>query len=526
MVDIGHRALPMVMALMVLASSLGAMGCAESGQNPDTSSGTAQSSSSGGGGDGMGGAGGAGGSAAACAIDCATVDTPQCYEAQCNAMSGQCEIVPTAGGESCDDELFCTTGETCVNGLCGGGSTNNCGLEGDQCNYIVCDEDQDKCELTPFVDGTLCIDDSDLCIVNATCQAGVCQGVQKDCFFAPVPDVCHVSACNPQTGKCEPIPSNDGIPCPNDGDLCIINKTCQGGVCAGITPKNCSALTGGCFVGVCDSNDGQCKASPIPMGSSCQEAVDECNTGACDAVGNCLPVPTPGIQCASQTNDCNIGQCDIMGACVGQPVNEGGVCEDGNSCTTGEACAAGACMGGVLNNYIVYFSEPFTSDMTGWTLGPEWAIGAASASACSNLGNADPSADVSMSADNGIAGAILGGCPQNTIHGMYYLESPAVDANVPGNLYLDFQRWLNSDFKPYMRNTIEVFDGMAWITIWQSGGPPGIKDSGWTRITHDISAYKNAALKIRFGYEVQNTQGFVMSGWNIDEVILSNNICQ
>lgn len=525
-----RRLLPCFRAALIWlgmgAGGLFLLGCAESGDASATASGSAQSSSGAGGSGGGGGAGGAGGAMSACSIDCATVDTPQCYEAVCNEMSGQCEIVPTAGGESCDDGLFCTVGEKCSDGMCGQGSDNDCGMNGDQCNYVVCDEDMDACGLTPFVNGTVCVDENDLCVVNSACKDGVCEGVQKDCFFAPVPDVCHVSVCNSQTGNCEPVPGNDGMSCPDDGDLCILNKKCMGGVCMGITPKDCSALTAGCFEGVCDSMDGQCKASALPMGTVCADAADECNTGACDAAGNCLPVPTPGIACASQTNDCNDGQCDAMGVCVGQPVNENGVCEDGNACTTGETCSSGVCMGGILNNYIVYFSEPFSSGMTGWTLGPEWEIGSAAASACSNLGNSDPSADTTMGADNGIAGVVLGGCPQKALHGFYYLESPAVDTNVAGSVYLDFQRWLNSDFKPYATNTIEVFDGTAWHTVWSSGGPPGIKDGAWTRITHDITAYKNAAMKIRFGFSVENAQGFTLSGWNIDDVILSNNICQ
>jgi hypothetical protein len=460
-----------------------------------------------------------------CPVDCSKLETPPCHVALCNEEVETCFIIPSTGEEPCDDGLFCTVGELCKSGVCGQGSTNTCGMEADACNEIACDEDLDACSLKPFEDGTACVS-NDLCAVNETCKAGVCKGAQKDCFFAPVPDICHVSECNPQTGTCEPVPANDGVACPDAGDLCMLNKKCQGGLCLGTIEKSCSALTKGCFEGVCDKADGLCKKAPIAEGSACDEAVDECNLGVCDAQGTCLPVPTPGVPCASETNACNLGSCDAAGACVGKPTNDAGPCEDGDPCTTGETCAAGACLGGVLNNYIVYYTEPFTSDMTGWTLGPEWAIGPAAASACSNKGNPDPASDHTATADNGVAGVAIGGCAQKGVHGLYYLESPPIDADVQGSVWLDFQRWLNSDFKPYMRNTIEVWSGSEWVLVWQSGGPPAIADAGWTRVTHDLTAYKNGALRVRFGFESQNAQGFTVSGWNLDDVVIANNICK
>jgi hypothetical protein len=507
----------------VAVASIAVLSCA--GSETETPPPAAQSSSTGAGGAGGEGEGGGGGMKPACPYDCTELPSPPCHIGVCIEATGQCVVVPSPGGEPCDDGLFCTVDELCKNGVCGSGSDNTCGLEGDSCSGIVCDEEKDACMTAKLDDGTPCAPD-DLCLVNATCINGVCLGPTKDCFFAPLPDVCHVSQCNPLTGSCEPVPANDGEACPNDGDKCMLNKKCAAGACLGTIAKDCSALTAGCFEGACDQADGVCKSQPVATGSACQEAVDECNTGVCDATGACLPSPTPGVQCASQTDDCNIGTCDAAGACVASPANDAATCEDGDPCTTGETCASGACTGGVLNNYVVYFNEPFTSDMTGWTVGPEWQIGAASASACSGFGSPDPAADHTATPDNGVAGVAIGGCAQHAIHGFYYLESPPLDMSMPGSVFLDFQRWLNSDYKPYMRNSIEVWDGTEWVVVWQSGGPPAIKDTQWTRVTHELTDYKNAAMKVRFGFEVQNAQGFTVSAWNIDDVILSNNICK
>lgn len=523
----GAAGAPAVMVLLALAiiGSGAAAGCASS-ETEAGPTGTDQSSGAGGGEGGAGGVGGEGGAVeSACPVVCAELDTPPCHVAVCNEALGTCFIIPGPDDEPCDDGLFCTVDEFCKAGVCGQGSDYACGMAGDDCNAVMCDEALGACALKPLEDGLPC-SSNDLCGVNEACKAGQCVGKKKDCFFAPLPDVCHVSECNPATGQCEPVPGNDGVPCPNNGDACELDKTCAGGLCIGSITKDCSPLTGGCVAGVCDKADGMCKTEPVAKGSPCEEAVDECHTGLCDAAGTCLPVPTPGAACASKTDACNVGTCDAAGVCVASPTNEAGACEDGDPCSTGETCSAGACTGGVLNNYVVYYAEPFSSDMTGWTVGPEWAIGPAAASACSNKGNADPAADHTATADNGVAGVAIGGCAQKGLHGLYYLESPPINVDVPGSVWLDFQRWLNSDYKPYMRNTIEVWTGGEWKLVWQSGGPPAIQDAAWTRVTHDLTAHKSAAMKVRFGFEVQNTQGFTVAGWNIDDVVIANNICK
>lgn len=463
--------------------------------------------------------------------DCSQVMTPQCFTAVCDEEKGECAVVPSKGGEACDDGLFCTSGETCNDGVCGEGSDNLCGLDADACHAVACDELADACALEPLPDGTSCTANN-LCVVNAACKAGACVGAAKDCFFAPVPDVCHVSACDPATGKCEPVGGNDGTACPNAGDPCKVGKKCLAGECTGGVLKDCSALTSACNLGACEAATGQCVAQPFGVGDACLEAVDECNTGMCDANGACVPVPTPGVACPSQTNDCNAGVCGAAGVCEAMPINEAGVCEDGNSCTTGETCAAGVCTGGVLNNYFVYFNESFADNSAGWTFNQpglpasqEWQIGPAAASVCQSSGGSDPPLDHSIGDDNGVAGVAIGGCPVKELHSYYYLESPVINAEVQGSVWLEYWRFLNSDFKPYMRNSVEVFDGATWVKVWESGGLPPIKDASWTRITHDLTAYKGANMRVRFGFEVQNTLGFTVSAWNIDDLVISNNIC-
>ncbi|MEJ7732678.1 MAG: hypothetical protein WKG00_26190 [Polyangiaceae bacterium] len=96
----------------------------------------------------------------------------------------------------------------------------------------------------------------------------------------------------------------------------------------------------------------------------------------------------------------------------------------------------------------------------------------------------------------------------------------------PSTVYLEFWRFLNSDYAPFRINTIDVWNGAQWINIWVTGDFSGVEDSQWTKVSHDLTAYKNAALKVRFGLEVGDALGaFIMSSWNIDDLVIANQSC-
>ena len=90
---------------------------------------------------------------------------------------------------------------------------------------------------------------------------------------------------------CEAQVGNEGQNCNDPNDLCTVQKTCVAGVCQGGSAKDCSQLTVGCFDGVCDTMTGQCGQTPIMPGGMCQEATDQCNQGICDTMGMCNATP-------------------------------------------------------------------------------------------------------------------------------------------------------------------------------------------------------------------------------------------
>jgi hypothetical protein len=480
-------------ASIAVAVALSSVACStqtEGDGSPDDGS-----SGNEGGAGGAAASGGSGGSESPCELDCSTIQTPQCQVAVCDAASKQCQVVPAPDGDGCDDGMYCTVNDSCQAGTCEGGGQNDCGMPAVECTVVTCDEATQTCSAMPADDDTACESD-DLCVINSHCTNGLCVGAPKDCFFAPGGE-CNTLACNPATGKCDPTPdpTKNGATCSSSGDLCMVSKICTDGDCIGGTPKDCSALTQGCHNGVCNQNNGQCFADPINEGEECLEATDACNVGICDA----------------------------MGLCVATPTNDGAGCEDGNSCTLGETCAAGACQGGSMSAYVAYFTETFASNAAGWTLGSEWEIGSAQESSCGS--GKDPAMDHTPSADNGVAGVKIGGCATTTLHDYYYLQSPVVNTDVSGPVWLEFWRVLNSDYTPYMANTVDVFNGTQWVNLWTTGASPGISDTMWTKVSHDLTAHKNAQLRVRFGFKIGSSGVFTKSSWNVDDVTIANQVC-
>jgi hypothetical protein len=438
-------------------------------------------------------------------------------------VNGVCQRVASNEFGSCDDGLYCTEDDVCVARECAGGLPKFCPSL-DSCHLGVCDEELKTCKNIAGNDGAQC-EDGDACTNTGQCVAGACKkGSQIDCSIFD--GACSIGACDPAVG-CKPIPKNNGAACDDgkaspcstgqcvegactsvavnnggacdDGLFCTIKEKCNNAKCEGGEPNPC-APPGGCWIASCDENFDQCSAVPGNNGL------------ACDDGSNC-----------TEGSVCNNGACQ-----GGAPVNDGAACDDGSVCTTGESCSAGLCTGGT--GITIYFSEDFADNAAGWTLGPEWQIGFATASVGGAHG-ADPAVDHSPTADNGVAGVVIGGNASQNLHSYYYLESPVIDTSVAaGQVHLGFYRWLNSDYDPFMHNSIDVYNGSQWINLWTTGQFPGIEDSppngaGWTFVTHNLTAYKSAQMRVRFGFDVASGGVFSIGSWNIDDVLIAEQAC-
>jgi hypothetical protein len=181
----------------------------------------------------------------------------------------------------------------------------------------------------------------------------------------------------------------------------------------------------------------------------------------------------------------------------------------------------------------IYYSEPFTTGASGWTLDSSWTA----ASECSNppkpdKGYPDPTTDhTSMTAGGGVIGVYVCGNNPKAKTPWLYATSPAVDVSAAPALKLTFYRWLNSDDGAYMTSTVDVFDGSKWRNVYQnpssSQNPTSdlVTDNAWTKQEYDVTEYENAAFQVRFGYSISSSSVYAMSCWNVDDVTLSTPSC-
>jgi hypothetical protein len=268
-----------------------------------------------------------GGAPSLCDIDCSTISTPDCFVSVCNdglhpGPVGSCVVVPDDDGVPCDDGAFCTVNDGCIAGVCTGGPQNDCGIAAPQCDVVTCDEISDSCSTTAAPDGAAC-DPGDPCLLGATCTNGLCiGGVLNDCFFQPVPNECFNSVCNPINGECEPVAGNDGSACIDTSDLCTINRTCSAGMCQGGNPLDCTFLTQGCDLGICDLADGMCKAQAVMNGQLCDDLSacttgEICTNGSCGGGTNVVVCEQNGDGCCPlNCNDTNDIDCTVQPSCL------------------------------------------------------------------------------------------------------------------------------------------------------------------------------------------------------------------
>ncbi|MBW2454916.1 MAG: hypothetical protein JRI68_10410, partial [Deltaproteobacteria bacterium] len=264
-----------------------------------------------------------------CDVDCSSIQTPDCQISVCNegryrGTVGVCVVVPDEDATPCEDGQFCTVQDSCVAGVCQGGPANDCGITAGECMEVYCDENSQSCGEQAAPPGAACQDPNDLCIKGGTCNNGLCTGgTPEDCFFSPVPDDCHVAECNPQTGQCEPVAGNEGQPCTDLNDLCTPGKTCASGLCQGGTPLDCTHLTQGCNLGVCDTNTGTCTTQFLNNGDPCDD-LSACTTGETCQNGTCSN-GTPVTTCSQTGDGCcpnnctasNDIDCTVQPSCLG-----------------------------------------------------------------------------------------------------------------------------------------------------------------------------------------------------------------
>ncbi len=408
-----------------------------------------------------------------------------------------CVVVASPKGSACSDDLFCTSGDYCDNGVCIGGDTNDCGIPHSACEAVICSEASKSCSTTPVNDGTACTP-ADLCQVAGLCQLGQCVGVQaKDCTFSPLNE-CNFVACEPATGKCvgTPDPFKDNQPCVLTGDLCAVEKTCQAGQCAAGKPKDCSGFDIECEVGVCDPATGICGPVTAPAGSPCAEGITQCEVGVCDQSGQCKSSPAP----------------------------DGLACNDHDACTTTDQCTAGDCAGGVpVAGCSLYLKETFEVCPNGWTLAGDWECG-------TPVGVGPPAAHTG----NGVlATKVAGVYSVSQTYTTDVANSPSIDLTGATNPKLSFWAWVYTEGGTFDGWNLKVStDGGQNFTPVTTVSPPypltiagqqawggDHSAEGWQNYSADLTAYAGKKIILRFAFRSDGAT--VYPGVYIDDLFVA-----
>lgn len=301
-------------------------------------------------------------------------------------------------GVECNDELFCTTEDTCSGGRCEGAPLE-C-EDGVACNGIsTCIEGSDSC--SPSVNqcvggavcsvaGQACVTECDGCLIAGVCldagaeEAGnpcrVCNPASSiDSYSAAVGKACGAAAndcsqrdtCDAQgicrandlpadtacgdsaSSDCDEPDACDGRGVcqarrvPNetsceDGLFCTDGDSCQGGSCVPSGNRNCGANQ------ACNEGANQCQCQGCVVGNVCfaRNALDPNNTcRICDPSRSTTAFSANvGANCGSGPATCSAQDtCNAQGVC--QPNHTSDSCNDNLFCTATDRCQNGACLG-------------------------------------------------------------------------------------------------------------------------------------------------------------------------------------
>jgi len=246
-------------------------------------------------------------------------------------VAAQC----VTAGDSCNDGLYCTVGDTCDAALACVGTARDC-RDGDPCTRDPCNESADRCDHPPSPAGTGC-SDGEFCTEPDTCDGsgGCVAGPPRDCDDGLD---CTNDSCDESANLCD----NDLMP-----GRCVVRGDCYD---EGDPDPRASDPCEQCIPSTRTNQFSQAPSGATCGAASCADGTFT-NASTCDSAGACVaatPEACMSGACANATgcagcvmdSDCPAGQ-----HCAGSDCAPG--LDLGASCTRDAECGAAVCADGV-----------------------------------------------------------------------------------------------------------------------------------------------------------------------------------
>jgi len=227
----------------------------------------------------------------------------------CDPATGICSDPPRPDGSLCNDNNACTQVDSCLQGVCTGGNPVIC-VPVTACHDAgVCDPQSGVCSQPIKPAGAPC-EDGDLCTSGESCTNGLCIG-GTPLICEPL-DSCHdAGVCEPGTGQCTHPAKIDGSSC-EDGNPCTQQDACRAGACLGGPPVTCPP-PGPCQLqGTCDPAQGGCQNPSLPDNTPCDDG-SLCTLGESCQAGNCL---AGEFLTCDDGDPCTLDSCDAQQGCI------------------------------------------------------------------------------------------------------------------------------------------------------------------------------------------------------------------
>lgn len=264
--------------------------------------------------------------------------------------SGVCEADGSCrcdeASESCLPTALCANGASVCDATCPGCFIASVCVEAlaqhplNQC--LICDPSRDTQGWSNIEAGAC--DDGLFCTTDDRCIDGECSGTARVCEDGVS---CNgVSTCDEAAALCSPATNQcpAGAICDVASDACV--DTCAGCLLDGVC-LNAGAEEPGNPCRVCDP-DRSATAYTVATGKLCGSSATPCSQqDTCDERGLCQPNhAAEGSSCGDATsNACNqADECDGNGTCRSRVVSNGTPCDDGSFCTVGDQCQGAVCI--------------------------------------------------------------------------------------------------------------------------------------------------------------------------------------